>query len=421
MRWQHLREAWLGLARNPVPNLLQCFVFSIALALVLVVVGSVEGGRVQIRGTLYNLGIDIIAVLNPIEIQALNLRLGRGDEEKITDAVLAELEPELDERVTQMLPFELDVCRVQVGEQSETGLTVAIGPGYQKVIRSGLLAGRFLTPDDRRPVEGPRNIVLDEALARTFLPDSPESLVDRVIQVRRGLFRRFEGRVVGIYRDPIFLRKHMRNLDSVSSSRHVSARRLEFMNVYVLYEEEHHAPSGVMVQVENVDDVGALGRELNTFFEARSLNPFFHVQKVWVETFLGIVDRFSKVAYFFTILGFGFLVTISSSVALLMVKSRYLEIAIRRVEGATRGDVILSLALEAVALVGLAIPVGISLFWLGYSLFVFPTLEWNAVVPIDDGLLSGALLIVFALLSYAFPARFVARLNPAVVFSDWVR
>ncbi len=65
----------------------------------------------------------------------------------------------------------------------------------------------------------------------------------------------FKARVVGVMKDPISLRRHLDAFDANKRARNITARRLEFKNLYVLFDAERDKPSGVLVQVESIDDI----------------------------------------------------------------------------------------------------------------------------------------------------------------------
>lgn len=429
-----LRDTFRGLLARPVRTLLQWVTFGLGFALVLMVVAGLEGGRSQIRESLYNLGVDVIAVFNPLEVKVSHLprigdlpaarlaptiKIGTAGDRLIDRQAYLSLRQELGGDVRQVLPFGIEMTSIEyVGFTRNTTL-MTTRPGFAEILRTGLLAGRFLREDDEFVSGGISPVALDEALARDFAKDDPGSLVGKVIPFTRGGTTE-QGRVVGIVTDPIVLRQHLNVFDSQASARTLSARRLEFTNLYLPFRVEEDRLQGIIIQAHGAEDIAETERRLDTFFEERGIVPYYHVMKHWVESVLEVVERASLLLHFFWVVSLIVLIVISGTIALLAVEERYPEIAIQRVEGAPIARVVTALLGEGIILALASLPLGAAighLLWhgwpaigidgLGVAIGFEPALSPGTFVTI------GALLLVTGAMAYVLPAYRLAKLPPA--------
>ena len=286
----------MGLARHPLRSFLVFLTFALGAASCIVTIAAVEGGRRSIINDLEGLGVDVIAALNPIRMGPVSLGDPSAQGNPIEGAMVADLQQELSGRVRAVIPFRMELATVTSADLRVTTSLMITSPDFAGVLRSGVLAGRFLEKGDSATQE-PVPVVLDEALARQFSAEEPESMVGEELDAMR-VGQPFKARVVGIMKDPISLRRHLDAFDANKRARNITARRLEFKNLYVLFDAERDKPSGVLVQVASLDDIDGMQKHLEEFFEQRQASPFFFVQKLWIDTITDIVNRFSSLAHF---------------------------------------------------------------------------------------------------------------------------
>jgi len=223
--------------------------------------------------------------------------------------------------------------------------------------------------------------------------------------------------VIGIFRDPVSLRKHMTAFDGQARSRGVGTRRLGFQNIYLPYDREAVDPSGVLVQVSDEEQVEAVLARMEALFEERGIVPFLHVQKTWIEFLLEIVDRLSNLSHFVWILDLLMVVVLTATISLVSIRERYPEVALRRAEGATRLQVVLPLLGEATILGAAAAPLG-ALLGLGIIEFgIRPVLEWPPHLPGLAWWGTPLVVIGASWLAHLLPALRIARLDPGPVLS----
>ncbi|MFN0060664.1 MAG: ABC transporter permease [Planctomycetota bacterium] len=416
---QPVREAVRALATHPLRSALIAATFAVGLASVLVVIGAVEGGRQAIVQTLNSLGIDVIAALNPLQLDQLpGLKIGAGGDRLIDNPAIAELEAKLGAAVANVVPLRIELVQVRCEAGVSSNTLIATRPEFQELIKVGLVAGRFLTADDRFVPGQIANAVLDEALAQTLHGGPLEELIGQEFRGVRN-FKPLKIRVVGILRDPILLRKHMNAFSSQSRARELTAKRLEFLNVYVLYEPELDTPSGVLVQVNDPRDVDVFGPRLAEFFDVRGILPYYHVQKRWIASVIKVVETFSLLANFIWILNLCVVLVVTATITTLAIDERFSEIAILRVEGASVVAVVSALLAEGTLLVLVALAPGYALAELIATQYVKPILDWTPEFPAWTHVGAPLLLLVTGLLCYAIPARRVARLDPARALGEY--
>ncbi len=411
------RQIARGLSRHPLRTLLLYLTYVLGFASVLGTFATVEGGREGIRADLESLGIDVVAVFNPVRIDLI----GRLRETPPIDrATLASLERELGGEVAQVLPLSVERVALapiagDAGSAPLPATLMATEPGFRAVLRSGLIAGRFLEERDVFGAE-PTAVVLDEALARTLAPGDPAMLVGRELGlVRRGQSHRV--RIVGVMRDPILLRRHLEVFDASASARNLVARRLEFKSIYVPFDPERDPVAGALVQARSPAEVEQVGERLVRFFAERGTQPFFHVQKRWIDRVLSVVDRFKVLTHFIWILDLAVMVVLTGTITLMAAEERYREVALRRVEGAGLGAAVVPFLLEGTLVACAALPAGyivgqwILIYW------VTPLLHWKPVLPAAALYWFAPLLVISVGASALLPVWRIARMSPARVLS----
>lgn len=415
-----LEEIRLGLARHKLRSALVLLTFALGFASVLITIGTVEGGRRSILASLDALGPDLIAVMHRRSGLFSLLSGRRPDDERRRQ--MEELSRELGRDARRIIPMEVGLGQVLADADSEdadplTTTVVAAPPELFQMIRVGMLAGRAYTTDGKTfGGEDMIEVVLDEALARDIRPADPGALVGTEVEARRPGYV-FQARVVGVLRDPIALRKHMKVFDTSSSARIVTGRRLEFKNLYVPYVQGRDAVSLLLIQVTDLEGLSPGEERIRDFFSASDEEPFIFAQKAWIDAIGVYVNRFSFLAHFFWILNLGVVLVLSSTIAGLAIEERFRELAIRRVEGATLGQVLLPILGEGVVLAGLALPAGWALSEWILADYVVPTLGWPPVVPGHFWIWLPLLLLGVGLATYGIPGRHVARRAPVSVLA----
>lgn len=409
-----ITEALSRIIRHRIRALLMILTFVLGLASVISIVGTIEGGRKAIGHDLEALGTDLVALVNPISLGTL--ALGTSTEGvPVAEEDLDSLLEKVGSRIDSMSPLVIDLGLTTHREISWQHTMVSTTPGFQSVLRSGMLAGRFLTDEDRWPEnpEQPVPTVIDEALALKFYSQAESALGKRFESIRKG--KALDCEIIGVVRDPLLLRQHMSSFDATSKARSVPARRLEFLNLYMPWRPEVDEPSVVILDVMDVDTVAAVEPVVASWIRENGKGVYLHVQKEWTGVILEMVDRFRGLGHFIWVLNLIIVLILTATISLLAIDESLEEVALRRAEGASIRQVTGPVFLEAGILAMLALAPG---YWLGLKVIeigIVPVLGWQAWLPPTTLLGTFCALIATAMLSALVPAWRVATLDPAPV------
>lgn len=404
--------------RHPIRSILVSSTFALGFASVLSIIATIEGGQRSVTHDLQALGTDLVACLNPIEVGPLP-PLGTVEKgfRPIDVGDFDALQAEFSSTVEAVIPFSVDLVVTRIGEIAMTHTLISTEPAFEKVVRSGILAGRFLEEQDfSLPLAGsPIPAAIDEALALRFT-DDPGSLVGTRINTMRG-GKPVEIEIIGVLADPITLRKHLQIFDGSSRARTIAARRLEFLNLYLPFQKTADRCAGILVDAGEPADIDHLMPRLKAFFQSRGVDPYYHIQKLWVQQVLEMASRLSRVGHFLWIVDLLVVLVLVGSISLLAVDETFFEVALRRAEGATVLQVVAPVLLEGVLLAAAGIVPGALLASVILREGIQPVLLWQPYLPPLAVWGTPVLLLLTALVSYAIPARKVARLQPAGVLS----
>ena len=164
-----LKDGMIRIQRSPMRSILVTLTFALGFSAVVAIVGTIEGGRRAIGNDLEALGSDLLALVNPVELGTVSLgRVTEGS--PVTSQDIPSIKTALGSEVETISPLLVNLGLTTYGEISWRHTMVATTPGFLSVLRSGMLAGRFLEESDRWPDdrEGIVPVAIDEALALKF-------------------------------------------------------------------------------------------------------------------------------------------------------------------------------------------------------------------------------------------------------------
>ena len=409
-----IRDAFTRIARHRVRSILVTLTFVLGLASVISIVGTIEGGRKAIGHDLEALGTDLVALVNPISLGSVALgSVTEGD--PIVEKDMESLNQVIGEEIDSMSPLIIDLGLTTYQGISWRHTMVSTTPGFESVLRSGILAGRFLNDEDRWPEssELPVPTAIDEALALKFFYRAEDALGQRFRSIRKG--KAFDCEIIGVVKDPLLLRQHMSSFDATSRARSIPARRLEFLNLYMPWREGVDEPSVVILDVKDVDTVEKVEPQIARWISEQSKGVYLHVQKEWTGVILEMVDRFRGLGHFIWVLNLIIVLILTATISLLAIDESMEEVALKRAEGALVYQVIGPVFLEAGILALLAMIPG---YFLGLKIIevgIVPVLGWQAWLPLETLVGTFVALLLTAMLSAVLPAWRVATLDPAPV------
>jgi len=281
---------------------------------------------------------------------------------------------------------------------------VETGPAYARTYEAELVSGRFLEAGDLAP-GAPPVCVLDAETARTLggAGTGTEVVLDDGAGSR-------PMRVVGVLGDPFRLRITTFAPDLTASARRPIHQVLDFLNVYVP-RRAGGDPPGLMILFAVVARRGESAKAhdaLAAALRAKERGLDVWSRGTWVRGILEATAEQALVANIIWLVILAVALVMIATVTLVGVRERTAEVAVRRAEGATRGQVVGQLLAEGglLALVGgtAGIPLGLLAARLLSGL-----LTWPPYHSAGEAAFAVALGVVVGVLASALPAWRASR------------
>jgi putative ABC transport system permease protein len=409
-----LVEGFRHVRRHPLRSLLTASTSAVAIAVTVNVISLVYGLDADVRRDVERFGRLTIDVgrFPVIGAGARQEPLGPAERRQVEEA-LSDLSP-------VVVPRRQVAGQAQGDREVERIPVVAVGPAYLETLEVPLLAGRFFEGD-----EDPGAVaVLDRSASVLLFPDVlPGDVVGRVIEVETPLGRSSR-RVLGVLADPLTYRAVFESFDEGRGARTLTSGLLSFRNIYVpasaLGGGEY---AGISLALRSEADVEEAARRLRTIWIPRSSDPLqlrpgvgVFVRREWMNLLGQTTQTGAFLGNVVWIIVVGVAVVMISTLNLLTIRERYDELAIRRCEGARRGDVALQITAEGTLLAFLGGVAGLPLGYLGSDvlsrLVQFP-FRFEARYAVA----ATGVSILLGLLASVLPARRAAGLEPARVLS----
>jgi putative ABC transport system permease protein len=281
---------------------------------------------------------------------------------------------------------------------------VETGPAYARTYDAELVSGRFLEEGDLAP-GAPPVCVLDAETARLL----GGVATGESVALNDGTEPR-SMRVVGILGDPFRLRLTNFAPDLTSSARRPIHQVLDFLNVYVP-RRAGGDPPGLMILfavVERREEASKGHDALVAALRAKERGLDVWSRGTWVRGILEAAAEQTLIANVVWAVILAVALVMIATVTLVGVRERTAEVAVRRAEGATRGQVVGQLLAEGglLALVGgvAGIPLGLLAARLLSGL-----LTWPPYHSAGEAAFAVALGVLVGLLAAALPAWRASR------------
>jgi putative ABC transport system permease protein len=414
-----IREGVSRAIAHPTRSLLTALTCAVAIAVTVNVISLSYGMDADIRGDVARFGRLTIDVGRPPLIRpgAARAPFGAEDERKVRAAV--------EGLSAVVVPMRQRLAAAR-GDVVETRLSlVATTPEYPRTLSLPLLAGRFLVASDR----GLTVAVLDASTAKALFPDrTPAQVLGRKVVLEGDLSlegqRAGEPVVVGVLADPMTYRALFDAFDENRKSRTLAGALLAFRNVYV---PEDALPAGELSRVSvalpddarlerAADRLGAIYPRSSPTDGVADVAVTTFVRRDWMDAIGGTTQTgalFGNIVWMLIVMVACIML---STLNLITIRERYDELAVRRCEGARKGDIVLQVTAEAVATSLVGGLAGLPIGWAGAALLAriveFPfRFESRYALP------AIGVAIALGLLSSVVPARRAASLDPAAVLS----
>lgn len=295
------------------------------------------------------------------------------------------------------------------GEPGRTPvLALGTSPAWASITEMKLIEGRFLEPGDNRAC------VLDEWVALRLF--GPGRAVGRTISaVLAGKEAALD--VVGVAEDPFRIRQWFESQGGTGALRSIVVRLMEYKNVYVpreLLGPGRPVLFGLIAAGPGVEPAEAVKsirlRLAETGSKARAWD-----RKSWAQRIMGATDTFAELATFLWVAILAITAVMAAAVIAIAVRGRYREIAIRRVEGGRRIDVLAQLLLENMLITVAAAALGFGLAALAGLWIESSVLGWPIVFHPGDLALILAAGTALAIATTFLPAYRASTLSPVEV------
>ncbi len=392
--------AWRGLVRRPLQSALLLFAVTVALAATMTIMAVLAGIEEQMRRDLDHVGRDVINVhISPTIKDALAspLRLADCDwMRETTGGVVA--------------PFHatLAACDADGVDKPVQATIIATTAVWGTIVPLELVEGRFFAADEHGVG------VLDEWVAKRLFGDG--RAVGRSVRVRRfGLPQTIE--VVGVMKDPFEIRKKFEELDVTGSARSRILRMMEFKSIYMpgSFTDPDQTIHGAVIKTPAGRDPIGFERPLIDRLGDRAGRVWVWSRKAWITNVLEAADIGTQVANVVWIIVLLVTCVMITTVSLVAIRERYREIAIRRTEGARRGQVVGQLLAENVLLSAAAGVLAVGLARWGGSVLESRYISWPPAFLTSDLVLCLGLGLVLGAVATILPALRAASLDPVDV------
>lgn len=304
---------------------------------------------------------------------------------------------------------------VSVKDLEATVMAIATTPAWDEVLSLDFVWGRFFRPDETAAC------VLDEWVFKRLHPGRTVAQAADAGSIElEVLGRQLSLRVVGVVRDPFRIRERLEELDAVGAARSEVIRFMEYKNVY-LPRQLLTSGDGILAAVVKVgpgrDPVEDEALVLE-YLEEKGSTAMAWSRKRWARDILEGLRAASAISHFLWVMILIITAFMVITVIFIVVRERYREIAIRRVEGARKTQIAVQLVLENLFLAFLANAVAYPL-----CLYTSRRLDQEFLgIPVflDAGdviLVTVASAVVIALTTI-LPARRAAALDPVAVLRN---
>jgi putative ABC transport system permease protein len=419
-RASRLELALEGLAhvsRRPLRSLLTALTSAVAIAVTVNVISLSYGLDEDIRRDVRRFGARVVDVGRlPLVIPGVKrATLGPAELEQVRALV----EP-LGATVVARRQVAGTVRAVESVDAPERVQVIATPPTYLETLDIAPVAGRWFDERDR----GRDVAVLDQALARRVLVGAPGSAVGRRLALDvGGAARTVE--VIGVLADPLTYRALFDAFDEGQGARTLTSSLLSFRNVYL--------PDGALGQgdlsgISSVfpDDASLKegARRLARTWPRVDLDPTSaamapigtFVRRDWMREMSGSTAQGAMLGNIVWIIIVLVAAVMLSTLHLITIRERYDELAVRRCEGARRGDVAWQVTVEGTVT---ALAGGLLGLPLGY--LAAAVMRGMVDIPFrfepPYALAATGVAVLLGLLASVVPARRAARLDPARILT----
>lgn len=409
--FQIMRIALHSLRKNVLRAFLLWLTTAIGIAGVVSVVSVVKGGTSAFRGDMSRLGIDLITFTDT----------GSGDGQKpLTAETFEDVKREFAPGGARFSLAQIDLQQKVVAPSTGMSAPCAIMEidenflgmfGLRISEGEGFGAEHFQSDE---PL-----CLIDRARARELFGDA--SPVGRQIEIKF-LLKSLVFTVIGVVEDPMTLRQHIERFDTGSLSRELATQHLVFKNVYVMrgaYKRSLSVYSVVreiplmLVKPPDVNKIDEVHEGILSFLKKNGVRCRSYTMNRWLDSIAVTTQRIDENSNMVWVIILGVSAVLIVLVNYLAVREKFREIAIRRVEGASRPAVVAQMAAESLLVSLLAGAAGILIgVGIAHALCAW-VVEWPPVFTAGEMALAMGLALFVGMIATVLPALRAAQVDPA--------
>ncbi len=390
------------IARRPLHTLVVAFGWTAAFTATITIMGILAGVRHQVEADMRAIGARVINIhVSPFNLlQLINSPLRASDESVIEQIAGG-----------PAVPLHVSIGAVRTKGKQTPALFLMTRPDLDEVLPLELIEGRFLRPGDSNAC------VLDQAVAVRLFGERPRSGQGWAVGKRvrlSGLQVQGEYLVVGVVKDPFRIRERMREMDFAATARPRILRIMEYEGVYLLAPRpwQQMVIHGFLARVSPDRDVFECEGQIQEALASRGAYVWVWARARWIQRVMKAVDLSTEVANIGWLIVLVIATAMILSIALVAVRTRYVEIAIRRVEGARRVHVVGQLLLENTLIALASFAAALPIATVAGQVLEWRYLSWPLVFEPHDVLIALAAGIVASLVATGIPAQRAASLDP---------
>jgi ABC-type antimicrobial peptide transport system permease subunit len=407
-----------GLTRRRLQTALLLFALSIALAATMTIMAVLSGIKEQMRRDVEQVGMDVINVHVSPSVKSLmtsQLRLADCDwMREVAGGLVAPFFATMGVAESTAGTGSAGNAMNAGGDpKSETVQTLLLQTtaDWGRIVPLELIEGRFFEPGETGVG------VLDEWVAKKLFPDG--RAVGRLLRVKRlGLPQTL--RVVGVMKDPFEIRKKFEELDVTGSARSRILRMMEFKSIYApgSFTSPSQTIHGAVIKTPAGRDPVEFEKPLNDRLGDRRESVWIWARKQWIGSVVEAADfgtQVANVVWIIVLIVTGVMIT---TVALVAIRERYREIAIRRTEGARRAQIVGQLLMENLLLSGVSGLLAVGLAHWAAAILHARYISWPPAFLAVDVSLALGMGIVLGAVATVLPAMRAAALDPVDVLRN---
>jgi len=399
---QSARVALRALRVNKLRSVLTMLGIIIGVGAVIAMVGVGAGAQARVAEQIQSLGSNLIIVLSG-STSAGGIRMGQGSQLTITEEDSAALAREV-AAVQASAPSMRGNAQVVYGNLNWATGIQGVTPDYAEVREWGIVAGRFVTPED---VDGATKVVLlGQTTAQNLFGESDP--LGQIIRIKKvpftviGLLDRKGQNSWGQDQDDVALIPLTTAKKKVLGVSQANARSVGAISVKIRAGEDMADAEAQMrgllrqrhrLQPYQDDD-----------FTIRNLSEILQTQEESSKVMTYLLAAIASVSLF--VGGIGIM-----NIMLVSVTERTREIGLRMAVGARGRDILLQFLVEAVTLSLIGGIIGIVL-GLGSSQAISQFAEWRTQVPLQAVAMAFFFAAAVGVFFRFYPARKAARLDP---------